>query len=71
MAYEKFNVVDKLRMAEKALNANVSPCSVCKGVLGPVCMGAMLDLHRARSRREQQVRRARRAGNLIQFPISR
>jgi len=75
MSFRKFNVVDELKTAAKAVKAGMRPCSVCQGRLMAVCVDRALSYYkeleqiaRAGQRRERRIQRAKRVGNLIMFP---
>ncbi len=58
MSFRKFNIVSELKKASKAVEAGVSPCSVCQGRLTALCAGRALESYKA-ERRETRKRTVR------------
>jgi hypothetical protein len=75
MSFRKINFIAEIKTANQAVSIGMRPCSVCQGRLMPMCMESYLKYYqdaqrrtRQAERRERLIRKAKRVGNLIEFP---
>jgi hypothetical protein len=69
MAYRKTNNATEVRRVEKALENGADPCSICKGLMLASCVFQLADIHKVNARKARSIRRARRGGNVVPFPV--